>query len=188
MYEGRTDFKEGRASAMRRRGSHRGRRCGRQDQSRRHDSAPFNVACGHCRNCEEGLTNYCLRANEPGKPAPPTGSPTWGPGRAARPSCCACRGPISTLCGCPRTPREKQDDYVMLSDIFPTGWHACGCRLAPRRNHRNLRQRSGRVHGRALGDHHGRVQGHGRGPPSGPAPARRVRSARSRSTTPRLAG
>jgi threonine dehydrogenase-like Zn-dependent dehydrogenase len=28
-------------------------------------SAPFNVACGHCRNCEEGLTNYCLRANEP---------------------------------------------------------------------------------------------------------------------------
>ena len=24
-------------------------------------SAPFNVACGHCRNCEQGLTNYCLR-------------------------------------------------------------------------------------------------------------------------------
>ena len=24
----------------------------------------------------------------------------------------------------PEDAREKQDDYVMLSDIFPTGWHA----------------------------------------------------------------
>lgn len=23
---------------------------------------PFNVACGHCVNCERGLTNYCLTA------------------------------------------------------------------------------------------------------------------------------
>ena len=23
---------------------------------------PFNVACGHCKNCERGLTNYCLTA------------------------------------------------------------------------------------------------------------------------------
>jgi threonine dehydrogenase-like Zn-dependent dehydrogenase len=24
---------------------------------------PFNVGCGHCGNCERGLTNYCLVAN-----------------------------------------------------------------------------------------------------------------------------
>ncbi len=23
---------------------------------------PFNVACGHCKNCERGYTNYCLTA------------------------------------------------------------------------------------------------------------------------------
>jgi len=23
---------------------------------------PFNVACGHCKNCERGLTNYCITA------------------------------------------------------------------------------------------------------------------------------
>lgn len=27
---------------------------------------PFNIGCGHCKNCERGLTAYCLRANEPG--------------------------------------------------------------------------------------------------------------------------
>ena len=38
MYEGRTDFEDGRVFGHReRRGSHRGRGCGRQDQSRRHD-------------------------------------------------------------------------------------------------------------------------------------------------------
>ncbi|MGZ4658948.1 MAG: alcohol dehydrogenase catalytic domain-containing protein, partial [Blastococcus sp.] len=23
---------------------------------------PFNIACGHCKNCERQLTNYCLTA------------------------------------------------------------------------------------------------------------------------------
>jgi len=27
-------------------------------------------------------------------------------------------------CGCRRMPARRQDDYVMLSDIFPTGYHA----------------------------------------------------------------
>jgi glutathione-independent formaldehyde dehydrogenase len=27
-----------------------------------HVVLPFNVACGHCKNCERGLTNYCLTA------------------------------------------------------------------------------------------------------------------------------
>jgi threonine dehydrogenase-like Zn-dependent dehydrogenase len=27
---------------------------------------PFNVSCGHCKNCERGLTAFCLRANQKG--------------------------------------------------------------------------------------------------------------------------
>jgi len=29
-------------------------------------SVPDNVSCGICQNCENGFTNYCLRANRPG--------------------------------------------------------------------------------------------------------------------------
>src|SRR5438045_2338174 len=24
---------------------------------------PFNISCGHCKNCERGLTGFCLKAN-----------------------------------------------------------------------------------------------------------------------------
>ncbi|MBV8261095.1 MAG: alcohol dehydrogenase catalytic domain-containing protein [Paraburkholderia sp.] len=27
---------------------------------------PFNVSCGHCVNCERGLTAFCPSANQPG--------------------------------------------------------------------------------------------------------------------------
>jgi threonine dehydrogenase-like Zn-dependent dehydrogenase len=30
---------------------------------------PFNIGCGHCKNCEGGLTGYCLTAN-PGTAGP----------------------------------------------------------------------------------------------------------------------
>jgi len=26
---------------------------------------PFNISCGHSKNCERGLVAYCLRANVP---------------------------------------------------------------------------------------------------------------------------
>lgn len=32
-------------------------------------SVPFNLACGTCRNCNNGYTNACLRANPSGSPA-----------------------------------------------------------------------------------------------------------------------
>ena len=87
-------------------------------------SAPFNVACGHCRNCEEGLTNYCLRANEPGIAGAAYGFADMGPWQGGQAE--VLRVPWADF-NCLRLPedaREKQDDYVMLSDIFPTGWHA----------------------------------------------------------------
>ena len=87
-------------------------------------SAPFNVSCGHCENCEHSLTNYCLYAN----PDPKIAGAAYGfaemaRGRAGRPSCCACPADFDAL-RLPEDARERQDDYVMLSDIFPTGYHA----------------------------------------------------------------
>ena len=63
MYEGRTDFEVGRVFGHENVGEviQVGDAV---DKIKVGDmvSAPFNVACGHCRNCEQGLTNYCLRA------------------------------------------------------------------------------------------------------------------------------
>jgi glutathione-independent formaldehyde dehydrogenase len=87
-------------------------------------SAPFNVSCGHCKNCENGLTNYCLRANKPGIAGAAYGFAGMGPWRGGQAD--LLRVPWGDF-NCLRLPegaRDKQDDYVMLSDIFPTGWHA----------------------------------------------------------------
>jgi glutathione-independent formaldehyde dehydrogenase len=87
-------------------------------------SAPFNVACGHCKNCETGLTNYCLRANKPGIAGAAYGFADMGPYPGGQAE--FLRVPWADF-NCLRLPEgatDKQDDYVMLSDIFPTGWHA----------------------------------------------------------------
>src|SRR4051794_26299955 len=38
-------------------------------------SVPFNLACGTCRNCNEGWTSACLRANPTGQPGAGYGYP-----------------------------------------------------------------------------------------------------------------
>jgi glutathione-independent formaldehyde dehydrogenase len=87
-------------------------------------SAPFNVSCGHCKNCESGLTNYCLRANKPGIAGAAYGFADMGPWPGGQAE--FLRVPWGDF-NCLRLPEgaaDKQDDYVMLSDSFPTGWHA----------------------------------------------------------------
>jgi threonine dehydrogenase-like Zn-dependent dehydrogenase len=126
MYEGRTDFEPGRTFGHENVGEviEVGAAV---DKVRVGDmvSAPFNVACGHCQNCEHELTSYCLRANpDPGIAGAAYGFADMGPyagGQAEQ-----LRVPWADF-NCLRLPedaRERQDDYVMLSDIFPTGWHA----------------------------------------------------------------
>lgn len=126
MYEGRTDFEPGRIFGHENVGEviEVGAAV---DKVRVGDmvSAPFNVACGHCQNCEHELTSYCLRANpDPGIAGAAYGFADMGPyagGQAEQ-----LRVPWADF-NCLRLPedaRERQDDYVMLSDIFPTGWHA----------------------------------------------------------------
>jgi glutathione-independent formaldehyde dehydrogenase len=120
MYEGRTDFEQGRIFGHENLGEvvEVGDAV---DKIQVGDmvSAPFNVSCGHCENCEHGLTNYCLRANEPGLAGAAYGFADMGPWPGGQAE--YLRVPCLRL---PEDARDKQDDYVMLSDIFPTGYHA----------------------------------------------------------------
>jgi glutathione-independent formaldehyde dehydrogenase len=84
---------------------------------------PFNVSCGYCRNCERGLTGFCLSMN-PGNAGAAYGYAGMGPypgGQAEY-----LKVPYGDF-NCLRLPEdgeEKQTDYVMLADIWPTGYHA----------------------------------------------------------------
>ena len=126
MYEGRTDFEEGRIFGHENVGEvievgdavekvHVGDMI----------SAPFNVSCGHCENCEHGLTNYCLYANPDPKIAGAAyGFADMGPWAGGQAELLRVPWADFDALRLPEDARERQDDYVMLSDIFPTGYHA----------------------------------------------------------------
>lgn len=84
---------------------------------------PFNVSCGFCKNCERGYTGACLTVN-PGKAGGAYGYAGMGPydgGQAEY-----LRVPYADF-NClvlPEGAKEKESDYVMLADIWPTGYHA----------------------------------------------------------------
>lgn len=84
---------------------------------------PFNIACGFCKNCERGLTGYCLTVN-PGTAGGAYGFAGMGPYSGGQAE--YLRVPYGDV-NCLRLPpnaEEKENDYVMLSDVFPTGYHA----------------------------------------------------------------
>jgi glutathione-independent formaldehyde dehydrogenase len=126
MYEGRTDFEQGRWFGHENMGEVIEVGAG-VDQVQVGDRVvlPFNVACGHCKNCERGLTNYCLTA----QPDPHMAGAAYGfadmgpwPGGQAE----LLRVPWGDF-NCLRLGEdadEKASDYVMLADIWPTGYHA----------------------------------------------------------------
>ena len=126
MYEGRTDFEEGRIFGHENVGEivevgdavekvHVGDMI----------SAPFNVSCRHCENCEHGLTNYCLYANPDPKIAGAAyGFADMGPWAGGQAELLRVPWADFDALRLPEDARERQDDYVMLSDIFPTGYHA----------------------------------------------------------------
>jgi threonine dehydrogenase-like Zn-dependent dehydrogenase len=83
---------------------------------------PFNIACGFCRNCESGLTGFCLTVN-PEMPGGAYGYPSMGGYQGGQAE--YLRVPFGDF-NCLRLPddaREKEADYAMLADIWPTGWH-----------------------------------------------------------------
>jgi threonine dehydrogenase-like Zn-dependent dehydrogenase len=84
---------------------------------------PFNIGCGFCKNCERGFTGFCLTVN-PGFAGGAYGYASMGPYRGGQAE--LLRVPYGDF-NCLRLPpdaKERQADYVMLSDIWPTGYHA----------------------------------------------------------------
>lgn len=86
-------------------------------------SVPFNIACGSCRNCTGGWTSFCLRTNPTeGIDGAAYGYANMGPyagGQADH-----LRVPYADF-NLLRLPEgtEHENDFTMLSDIFPTGYH-----------------------------------------------------------------
>ena len=84
---------------------------------------PFNIGCGYCKNCEKGFTGFCLTMN-PGFAGAAYGFAGMGPYSGGQAE--YLRVPYGDF-NCLKLPEdaiEKENDYVMLSDIFPTGYHA----------------------------------------------------------------
>ena len=85
---------------------------------------PFNIGCGFCFNCARGYTNACLTAN-PESASAGYGYAGMGPYRGGQAE--YLRVPFADF-NCLKLPGkpgdELEDDFVLLADIFPTGWHA----------------------------------------------------------------
>jgi glutathione-independent formaldehyde dehydrogenase len=82
---------------------------------------PFNVACGFCRNCQAGFTGFCLNVN-PGFAGGAYGYVAMGPYMGGQAE--YLRIPYAEF-NCLVLPpgKEHETDFVMLADIFPTGYH-----------------------------------------------------------------
>jgi len=85
-------------------------------------SVPFNLACGTCRNCNDGFTSGCLRANPSGDPGAGYGYPKMGPFWGGQAEYMRVPWADFNLLDLPAG-TEHESDYTMLSDIFPTGYH-----------------------------------------------------------------
>jgi glutathione-independent formaldehyde dehydrogenase len=84
---------------------------------------PFNVACGFCKNCSAGYTGFCLTVN-PGFAGGAYGYVAMGPYRGGQAE--YLRVPFADF-NCLKLPdgTEHESDFIMLADIFPTGYHSC---------------------------------------------------------------
>jgi glutathione-independent formaldehyde dehydrogenase len=88
-------------------------------------SLPFNVSCGTCFNCCRGFVNACLTTN-PKTPGGGYGYADLGPYRGGQAQ--LVRVPFADF-NCLKLPGEPgdrwEDDFIMLSDVLPTGYHSC---------------------------------------------------------------
>ncbi|GAA3464388.1 glutathione-independent formaldehyde dehydrogenase [Saccharothrix longispora] len=86
-------------------------------------SVPFNIACGTCRNCEQGWTSFCLRTNPTeGVDGAAYGYANMGPYDGGQAEYLRVPHADFNLLELPPG-GEHENDFTMLSDIFPTGWH-----------------------------------------------------------------
>ncbi len=87
-------------------------------------SAPFNIACGRCRNCKEGKTGICLNVN-PARPGAAYGYVDMGGWIGGQADYVMCPYADFNLLKFPDKDQamSKIRDLTLLSDIFPTGYH-----------------------------------------------------------------
>lgn len=81
---------------------------------------PFNIGCGHCRNCEEGNTGFCTHVN-PGFAGGAYGYVGMGPYMGGQAE--YLRVPYADFNALKLPDGDAHEkDFVLLTDIFPTGW------------------------------------------------------------------
>ncbi|KAJ7617715.1 alcohol dehydrogenase GroES-like domain-containing protein [Roridomyces roridus] len=79
---------------------------------------PFNVGCGRCLNCEEGNSAFCTLVN----PGSAGGYVAMGPFAGGQAE--YLRVPFADFNALLLPPgTDHEEDFVLLADIFPTGWH-----------------------------------------------------------------
>jgi glutathione-independent formaldehyde dehydrogenase len=124
MYEGRTSVEEGKVLGHENMGivEEVGSGVGRIKVGDR-VSLPFNIACGTCRNCDHGWTSFCLRANPTeGMDGAAYGYANMGPYDGGQAEYLRVPWADFNALHLPEG-EEHENDFTMLSDIFPTGWH-----------------------------------------------------------------
>lgn len=124
MYEGRTNIEVGKILGHENMGivAEVGSAVGRIRVGDR-VSVPFNIACGTCPNCTNEWTSFCLRTNPvPGMDGAAYGYANMGPYDGGQAE--FLRVPYADVNLLKLPPGKAQEnDFAMLSDIFPTGWH-----------------------------------------------------------------
>lgn len=84
---------------------------------------PFNIGCGFCESCDQGKPHLCLTNNPQGAGAA-YGYADAGPWQGGQAEYLQVPfGDFNCLI-LPEDAQEKENDYVMLADIWPTGYHA----------------------------------------------------------------
>ncbi len=85
---------------------------------------PFNIACGSCFNCHQGNTHACLTMN-PESAGAAYGYAGMGPYQGGQAEYVLV--PFADF-NCLKLPGKEgdewEDDFLLLSDVFPTGYHA----------------------------------------------------------------
>ena len=86
-------------------------------------SVPFNIGCGSCRNCTSGWSSFCTRMNPTeGVDGAAYGYANLGPYDGGQAEFLRVPHADFNLLDLPPG-TDFENDFTMLSDIFPTGWH-----------------------------------------------------------------
>jgi glutathione-independent formaldehyde dehydrogenase len=85
---------------------------------------PFNIACGFCFNCHRGHTEACLTMN-PEAPHAAYGYAGMGPYQGGQAEFVLVPQADFNCLKLPGKPGDEwEDDFLLLSDVFPTAYHA----------------------------------------------------------------